>query len=465
MKTRSTQPKGKGFIQNFDWGLYPQAEKLLEKEVETFLKHHSFARSLAKKMNVQTSTRFLDWVDHILIPSSRVTHAQLEKLGFIHHPVWSAPFKAQVFVHTHSVFCPILLHDSSTTEVALKPEYLEDFLYVQKIKSKIQGKKNASFRKALVKKEGDYMLSAVERRGSRHFIVDKGEDISAYVRAYQTFQKRKRIFPTDEEGMAYTHNMVKKTLQTLSPSRTADAFFRAEREYWQSRNRAGQTQNARQDKLGLGWGNHDHHTYRSSRNNFSKLIHVFEDMGFSCRERFFAGMKAGWGAQILENPESDIVVFADVDISPHEREMDFAHAHLRDQSKLGTVGLWIGLHGESVLQAGMHHLEARFEFEQLKKDLGKKKINVMAPFSFFPFLKQAFTQGEQWKVDVKRLKRLLAVRKITQVQHDTFLSKGALGSHMENLQRRQGFKGFNQDSVTAIIKATDPRKAVHVKGA
>jgi len=47
---------------------------------------------------------------------------------------------------------------------------------------------------------------------------------------------------------------------------------------------------------------------------------------------------------------------------------------------------------------------------------------------------------------------------ITKAHYKTFLGNGAVGSHLENLQRTQGFKGFNQHSVSAIIKATDPRK-------
>ncbi len=70
-----------------------------------------------------------------------------------------------------------------------------------------------------------------------------------------------------------------------------------------------------------------------------------------------------------------------------------------------------------------------------------------------------------WDVDKKRVKKLLSEEKITESQAKIFIEKGALGSHMENLQRRQGFKGFNQDSVTAIIHATDPRKAEHGRGA
>ena len=39
-----------------------------------------------------------------------------------------------------------------------------------------------------------------------------------------------------------------------------------------------------------------------------------------------------------------------------------------------------------------------------------------------------------------------------------FRQEGALGSHLENLERNEGFKGFNQKGVSEIITATDPRK-------
>ena len=45
----------------------------------------------------------------------------------------------------------------------------------------------------------------------------------------------------------------------------------------------------------------------------------------------------------------------------------------------------------------------------------------------------------------------------TRDQFDQFLKEGALGSHLENLQRHGGFKGFNQKSVSVVIQATDPR--------
>jgi hypothetical protein len=87
----------------------------------------------------------------------------------------------------------------------------------------------------------------------------------------------------------------------------------------------------------------------------------------------------------------------------------------------------------------------------------------MNPFSTFDFLKQAFTQGERWPVDPARVEALLQRQLINQEQATKFLEEGAVGSHLENLQRRGGFKGFNQKSVSVIIEATDPR-ALHVAG-
>ena len=83
---------------------------------------------------------------------------------------------------------------------------------------------------------------------------------------------------------------------------------------------------------------------------------------------------------------------------------------------------------------------------------------MMEPFSKFPFLYQAFTVGEIWEVDHRRIDKLVHEGKITKEMGEKFRTKGAVGSHLENLQRHGGFKGFNQKAVSAIISATDPRK-------
>ena len=112
----------------------------------------------------------------------------------------------------------------------------------------------------------------------------------------------------------------------------------------------------------------------------------------------------------------------------------------------------------------MHHLEARFDFSLLRDQLAKEGVNTMKPFSDFPFLRQAFTEGERWEVKEERIHALLSAGLITEDQSSVFKTSGAIGSHLENLERKGGFKGFNQRSVSVIIEATDPRLLVFKQG-
>jgi hypothetical protein len=106
----------------------------------------------------------------------------------------------------------------------------------------------------------------------------------------------------------------------------------------------------------------------------------------------------------------------------------------------------------------MHHLEAQFDFDALREGLkADAGIDTMPPFSDFPFLRQAFTAGERWPVSRHRADQALAQGWIDAAEHAKFCSDGAIGSHLENLERREGYKGFNQQAVSAIIAATDPR--------
>ena len=81
----------------------------------------------------------------------------------------------------------------------------------------------------------------------------------------------------------------------------------------------------------------------------------------------------------------------------------------------------------------------------------------MRPFSEFPYLKQAFTKGERWPVPSPRLQQLLASGRITAKQQALISQRGGLSSHLELIQRSEGFKGFNQQTVSDIIRRTDPR--------
>jgi hypothetical protein len=63
-------------------------------------------------------------------------------------------------------------------------------------------------------------------------------------------------------------------------------------------------------------------------------------------------------------------------------------------------------------------------------------------------------------VELRRIERLLADGRITSEQAARFRREGALGSHLEILERNDGYKGFNQTGISEIIMRTDPRRNV-----
>ena len=448
--------EGKENSEEFDGGLYPELENFGEALVRRFLAKNGFAAKLSKRMSAETSTKFIDWIDHVVLPESDVSYDFLSYTGLKEDSAQARPDGARVFRHPRSYLFPILVGKNKETEISLKPEELDRFVQALGIAVALDGGAFAPLRRAVISRQGDHVLSAVERRGCSGFAAKAAGDAKEYVEALNGFLHRERSFDVEQEGLDCVEQLVDSALKVMGSERVCDAFLRSERVFWQSRNKAGRTQKARQDLLGLGWGNHDHHAFRSSRENFARMLALFGKMGLSFRERYYAGEQAGWGAQVLENMACGVVVFADVDLRPEESGTDFSQAGLEHGRELGTVGLWVGLHGESLLQAGMHHLAARFDFEKLGGDLKKSGLKLMAPFSKFEFLKQAFTAGEEWKADGARLDRLLGDSSITQAQHKKFKSEGAIGSHLEDLERGQGFKGFNNSPVTKIVKGTDP---------
>lgn len=444
---------------NFDWPLAYEGEKFVRARLDEFLANNSFARRLAARMRDETGTDFFEWVDHLVLSPDDET--ALVKAGFVHDKKVETPRDEVVLEHPHATLPRVLLRrgKANPSVVAIKPEFVADFIAANHLSLETEGEPRSRYRRVVVSAEKGSQLEAVERRAYRGFMpakLKKGE-LAAILKASELFITRPRYNETDAEGIAVANKKLRQAIKLVGRDIACHLFFEAERAYWERRNRAARFQKFRQDTLGLGWGNHDHHTFRCSRAHFADLIKFLTTLGFYKRERFYAGAEAGWGAQISEQPVTGVVVFADVDLMPEETSIDFSVSKLPPAPKLGTVGLWTALHGESFLQAGMHHLEARFDFASLRDQLQANGLNVMKPFSDFEFLRQAFTEGERWPVNPERVERLASAGLITPEQREKFIREGAIGSHLENLQRHGGFKGFNQKSVSAVIAATDPR--------
>jgi hypothetical protein len=446
----------------FDWPLCYDAEQWLNEGVEKFLRRNAFARTLADRMRDETGTEFFEWVDHLVLAPEHA--AKLKALGLVEEDV-EAPAGTTVFWHPRAMLPRVLLRadggeEGAPNALAIRPESIVDFVSAHDLGAAIEGGVGARLRQARINEGPDATLHAVERLGYRGFLTREAtpEFAVAVTRARELWRTRKRDFADDADGVAHAFARLEAVLALVDRDVACDLFFAEERVFWEARNRAAQIQKRRQDRLGLGWGNHDHHTFRSSREHFTDLMQFLAKLGFHKRERYYAGAEAGWGAQISEQPVAGIVVFADVDLMPEETQIDFSSQRLPSAPRLGTVGLWCGLHGDSLLQAGMHHLEARFDFARLREQLAQQGVNTMRPFSDFEFLRQAFTEGERWPVRQHRIEKLSTAGLISAAQAEGFTRDGAIGSHLENLQRKGGFKGFNQKSVSVIISATDPRK-------
>ncbi len=106
----------------------------------------------------------------------------------------------------------------------------------------------------------------------------------------------------------------------------------------------------------------------------------------------------------------------------------------------------------------MHHLECTFDFDAARQQLQDVGVTSMAPFTDFGYLRQAFTTGEIWPVRPARAQQAVEKGYLSQEQADKFIANGSIGSHLEILERNEGFKGFNQTGVSDIILKTDPRK-------
>lgn len=437
-------------MSEFEWTTHPDAEAIVHDSLQQAIDRSGDLAVLAARLESDTSTILTDWVDHVAGPFDL---AALSAAGYaptgLPGDIWRHP-GAQL---------PALV-PAATTTVAVRVDDAAAFAQAQRAAGPVDGSPLSELRRVEISEDGGVRLAGIERRSwsaGIHATNLAASDLAVAVEARDLWLSRDRHLPP-AEGMPAAAAIAARMVEMVGPDLATSYAMEGERGYWQRRNRAAQVQHARQERLGMGWGNQDHHTFRSSRQAFADLMAVFATLGFAARERFYAGDEAGWGAQVQEQAGAGIVVFADVDLDPHERDLDFATTPLGPSGKMSTVGLWCELHGESLLSAGMHHLEGQFDFDRLRDDLGHAGIGFMTPFSDLPHLRQCFTQAEMWPVDPARVGRLVAAGHVDPARAEAFIRDGAPGSHLENLARRGGFKGFNQHNVSKTMRATDPRR-------
>ena len=426
------------------------------------------ARALAERL-LGVGVRLADCIDVLSVPASAELRRELEANGFEAVEPGRAPAGSELWEHHRAMLPLVELTSAGKLCATVRVESVVAYLVASGLEQhgELEGEPGALVRRVRVAEEPEAELWVAERRAERQRVAGRalpssGPGPAATLRHLEAFRLRPRPLSAPERGFEAALTLARAAHAELGDALACEVFFEAERLFYERRNGAARLQKARQDALGVGWLNHDHHTYRSSRAHFPALVAVLETLGLVCRERFYAGRDAGWGAQVLEHPTTGICVFADVDLSPEEVTGDFAHEALPPREGAGTVGLWCELHGEAFLAAGMHHLECQFDMTAITGQLEERGVHVMPRFSDFPHLRQAFTQGELWPVARERLEHAVRGGLLSSAQAERLERDGALGSHFEILERNLGYKGFNQDGINRIILATDPRHADRV---
>ena len=267
-----------------EWLRYPAAEAYVAVKLDEFVAAVPLARSLQTDLILHTSSRLVDWLDHLVLADGDAPRGQLADLGFELVEVPSAPGD-KVYQHPGALFPAIVLRREtglkpgdgsaesprSVVAAAIQVEDVFEFLMTHHVPAAIEGTSLSPYRRARVTAGDRREFFVVERRGHEGLPpVEMPPDYAQrYLGAFERWATRPRELSDAREGMRQTLALARSLVSELGTDRAAWVAFAAERAYWQRRNQAGQVQKGRQDHLGVGWANHDHHTFRSSREVFT----------------------------------------------------------------------------------------------------------------------------------------------------------------------------------------------------
>jgi hypothetical protein len=433
-----------------DWEPQPDTEAALRRWIDEGLSLNPEASAFRERLLDGTAIRFRDLIDHVTFTND-LTRQNSEAKGWVEAEpgVWRNP---------KGMFPPSV---RGTADVIwLRVESVEAFLAANQIDAAIEGAPMAPLRRALAFPGRGLDVGVLERNGGTGFEVeadDPANNRAARI-ALQRFRARRRQFDTVEAGLAHTEVLVDSGVKELGPHRACALWLMAERDYWMSRCYPGRVQKARQDALGIGWANIDHHTYDSSRAHYRHTIRILEKLGYELREMLYAGDMAGWGSQVLEQPVIGSTIFADVDLAPHELDIDFAHEELPPLERHRRAGILCALHGESILEQGLNHIACFYDQRLFRAQMASLGIRTMPPFSDMPHLYQELTHGDWAAVDPDRVDALERAGHLPADEAERIRLEGAIVTHLENIERNDGYKGFNKPGIDGVLRKLDPRR-------
>lgn len=426
-----------------DFNTFPETERYVDDLVQEVCERNEDVQRFADRVRTHTATRLRDWVESFTLSGALLY--RVEELGY---RLQATLYGQKLYTHPRGVFPALRIYPGPVPVargLTIQVESLSVFRYLSGYFGEIDGTPGSPYSRILLSDKGGVLLFAAERNANVWMPVDlEYGELHDLLEAHHLMMQRRRLFEAEEEPWKPTERLIHRVLGLVGSEPCASLFLEQERRFWEARNTSARFLKTQQDRLGLGWGNHDHHTFRCRRPNFFPFVRLLEQMGFARRESFRVPSPASpaWGVLILEHPGIGAVVSADTDVLDGELERNFGGEPLETASSPGTIGLWTGLHGDSIFEAGMHHLGARYNYDALRQSLKTVEIEIMEPFTDLPHLRQAYVHGERWMVPQRHLSELQSSGDADPAALEKIRTHGILGSFLECTHRSAGYRGF-----------------------
>ena len=364
------------------------AQAALQQQIDAFRQSIPILDDLARSIEERTGSPLLDWIDALHLVATPQRRERWRGLG------WTAlePRSGlEVLRHPDPELPPVVLHEEPIARLDLRVEDLDAFLDTHDLRgsASLEGDEAACLRRASWCSGGPRSFGAVERQGAA-FLVQHSTIVPRSARSLwkELLRSRRRSFDRPLEGLRELREQLHGCATDLGPGAAAELFLKVEREYWQLRNPAARIQFRRQQNLGLGWGNSGSHAFRCSRQAWPAALDVLEALGF----RMEQGPDEP-GRLRLDHPQCSARVLLEWDPS----------------ETLNDRGLWVALHGESLLEAGMQRLAAGKPRTRSSDDWAKE---------------------ERWQVNPARLELLVQQGVIQAQEAEQLQREGALGSSL-----------------------------------
>jgi hypothetical protein len=325
--------------------------------------------------------------------------------------------------------------EAADFEIAFRVECVERFLAASGIEARISGAAHGPYRHARIFQAGEVSFAVVERRGwAEHAPPALGERKLRRARLHQQiFRTRRRQFQSEARAIAHTMRLAEAAAADLGGAWAGALFLRAEREYWLAQCLPALRQHQRQLAAGVGWCSVNCHAYACSREHYADARRILEMLGHACVGVVRAHDGANWGAQVMDASATAAAPYTMlcVDLAGHERTL-IGGAALSPLTWLGPPGLWCGLHGESLLEAGLCCVSAAYELASVDPETafearpnGEGRARPL----------RAIMHGEQRAVDPRRVATLERARYIPRAHAEAHSLSGAVGAQFEIIQR------------------------------